>query len=871
MNRKNKKGALAAILLAGICVPGAGCLTRPVETAPPNLKTNVEYVVRNTVIDKIDLLFDIDNSASMGDKQDYLSKAIPDLIDRLINPNCVNAATMASSGSSTNGSCSAFPGTELEFPPVHDMHLGILSSALGSRLGDQCIPAMALPPFANLSAHNDDQAHLLNRSLSYSTNKTSATETTVADASSGADQFLYWFPVTMLNGAPGPGVPVASQGTLDTDFAALVGGVGVFGCGIESQLESWYRFLIQPDPYSSLTSSGGKAQWSGVDTTILKERHDFLRPDSLVAIVVLSDENDSEIDVRSLGQQGFNWMSDGFPPPRGTQPCGLDGVGGNPADPNCVSCAQLSAAAQKADSNCAMGPYSSANPNDWGMDLNLRHVHTKAKYGVDPQFPIQRYVNGLTNPTVPDRFGEYPVDSKGNPSSSYAGMNDCTNPLFAGQLPDGSGMPNQKELCQLPPGVQRTKDLVFYAHIGGVPWQLLHFTPGDSKASALTDADWVRILGNGSIPPNYDYTGIDPHMIESFQPRANVAPPGSPNNADPINGHDWITNMGTGHILNVDREYACIFALSDANGNPSPRDCTLPQNRNFCDCPTGPNSLTPEELPPICDPNTPTTQTGAKAYPTIRELQLARLVGKQGIVSSICPIHVKDASASGLDDPLYGYRPAVAVIVDRLKSALTNQCIPEKLLPSADGSVPCLILAQLPPQSEGGPAGTCKNPTCNPKQGLAGPGQPIATVPAGQPAPTLDPGVLDAFCDAQEAAYQGQVNAAGGATTGLRDPAHQSVCALMQLTPTGSPQDFSGGSCVGARDTGWCYVTGTATSQCAQSLFFVPGPPHGATVTLQCVEQSAGVLDAGAAPASTSGSSTGGGASSTSSGGAGGG
>src|SRR5580693_1526852 len=90
MNRRIKQGAFVAAVVTGLGAVGAGCLTRPVETAPPNLKTNVQYVVHNQVIDKIDLLFDIDNSASMGDKQDYLASAIPDLISRLINPNCVD-------------------------------------------------------------------------------------------------------------------------------------------------------------------------------------------------------------------------------------------------------------------------------------------------------------------------------------------------------------------------------------------------------------------------------------------------------------------------------------------------------------------------------------------------------------------------------------------------------------------------------------------------------------------------------------------------------------------------------------------------------------------------------------------------------------
>jgi hypothetical protein len=442
--------------------------------------------------------------------------------------------------------------------------------------------------------------------------------------------------------------------------------------------------------------------------------------------------------------------------------------------------------------------------NDWGYDLNLRHVHMKAKYGVDPQFPITRYVNGLTSQTVPDRSGEYPQGT-----SAYQGMNDCTNPLYAGELPDGSKT-DVASLCHLAPGL-RTKDLVFFAHIGGVPNQLLHFKPGDPKASTLTSADWVKILGANSIPPNYDYTGIDPHMIESYQPRPNIAPPGSSNTAYPYNGHDWITDTGMGHILQVDREYACTFDLVDQTGTPAPRDCTLQQNQNFCDCPRATGTLTPEQLPPICNSATPTQQTGAKAYPTIRELEVAKLMGDHGVVSSICPIHVAEV---GTGDPLYGYRPAMSLLVDRMGNALQGQCLSQALTVQSGGGVPCWLFAQLPSSA----GGSCMNPVCDATLGLAVP--PMSE--------------LTKFCQTAESAYvQYQASLDGG--IGAQDPAKQSVCALHQLNPKSNPIDFSNGSCLTSKEPGWCYVTGAAAGRCAQAILFSQGePPMGAAVSLQC-------------------------------------
>ena len=62
-----------------------------------------------------------------------------------------------------------------------------------------------------------------------------------------------------------------------------------------------------------------------------------------------------------------------------------------------------------------------------------------------------------------------------------------------------------------------------------MPHQLLQTDPTDPASpqkATLTAADWTLILGND--PLNYDYSGIDPHMIESYQSRVGVAvPPGA--------------------------------------------------------------------------------------------------------------------------------------------------------------------------------------------------------------------------------------------------------------------------------------------------------------------------------------------------------
>jgi hypothetical protein len=881
-----RHGAALATVVFGLGIMAAGCLTRPVEHADPVTKTNVTIQVPNAAVDKIDMLFDIDNSASMGDKQAYLFQAIPLLIQRLVQPNCVDDASPPNVvGISTGGICAT---GKPEFPPVHDMHIGVVTSSLGTRLSDVgimnnvmtptaagyvlCSPNAVTTEYPNLNAHNDDKGELIMRS------EMAGVDGTVADSSPNG--YLYYLPQGA--GTPvGPQAPVTSPTTLEADFGNLVTGAGIYGCGIESQLESWYRFLIQPDPYDTLqlnppSTQGGpwQAGWSGVDTTIIQQRHDFLRPDSLVVVVVLSDENDSEIDVRSLQGTGYLFMHEDWPPPHGTQECSV-----NPDDPGCFNCP----AQGSNDPACkAQSTYTAAN--DWGFDPNLRHVHMLAKYGVDPQYPIGRYYLGLTSTVVPDRTAEYPV-MNGVPAGGYVGcltnangqcVPNCTNPLFAASLPDKNTP--QSGYCQLPVGQRSNqKSNIFYAHIGGVPWQLLHFDPTNLANSQLSAPDWVRILGKGaanytvggSTPLTHDYTGIDPHMIESYLDRTTLnqsyaidssktnalAPSsGAPAAPDPVNGREWVTDqpaptgmmdaqgLPIGHVLPVDRQYACTFPIAA-------RDCTLPQNANSCDCPSDATGLTPAQIPPLCDPNKPTSQIFAKAYPTIRELTLANLMGGQGIVASLCPIDPTPAAGTtASSDPKYGYNPAVAVIVDRLKSALNSPCLPEKLAATDDGgsAVPCLVLVGMPPTTTN--SGTCENPKCDPTNGLFGPGQ--ATGSAGNP--PLDQGVLDKFCASLEQSYL-----AGGGKAGAEgDPELQSVCMLYQLTtadPNGGAE-FQGGTCnaymppgntSAGGGGGWCYVTGASAGTCPQAVqFSTNNPPAGSLTYLQCIEQSISVVNA---------------------------
>jgi hypothetical protein len=255
---------------------------------------------------------------------------------------------------------------------------------------------------------------------------------------------------------------------------------------------------------------------------------------------------------------------------------------------------------------------------------------------------------------VPNQRGEhYATDEGGSLSPTYLGRKNCTNPIFAGGLPADAN----SELCHLQRG-PRTADMVFFAHIGGVPWQLLTENPSDTSApfkKSLSRMDWIKLVGKD--PATYQIDGIDSHMVESIQPRAGIAcGTAAPTNCDPFHGREWNTPTSK---IGIDLQYACTFPL------PKPKTCTELPDGASCDC-VGSFSG------PLCAPNPKdsnrlTLQVRGKAYPTIRELRVAQALGEQAVVGSICP------RSQTVGDPDFGYTPAFRGLIDRFVPILVKR------------------------------------------------------------------------------------------------------------------------------------------------------------------------------------------------------
>ena len=753
--------AAAAMTVVGLGAV-SGCLTRPLQPIEPLTTSTVVERVTQSAVNQIDLLLVVDNSRSMADKQQILAAAVPDLIIGLLNPPCVDMnGTPVPTAMQPADSISACPaGTNREFPAVFDVHVGLVSSSLGSFGADGCPDTVpnACPNGAS-STSNNDHGHLVTRT------DPCAPGTVPTWSGQG---FLAWDPKMALNpvGETKIGDTMTAGSGIVYDLAQLVIGDGQSGCGFESQNEAWYRFLVDPSPYSTITLNGQNAVSSGMDSALLTQRGQFLRDNSLLAIVNVTDETDTSIKEFGFyplfAQEISNNVPFHLPHPR--QECASKG----PNDMCCGSCGQAP------PSGCPVDPMCTSSPNYTDADENLALrafglISHKQRYGIEFFYQPSRYVTALTSAMVPD-----------------SNNNMQPNPIFA---------------------KGRDPGLVFYAAIVGVPWQLiarqLNGTPDLVNGVSAVDSTevggfksfeelnlkdpagntfWDDIVGD----PEHYVLAKSPYMIESSTPRSGtdpitgtmIAPSTAANGTNPINGHEWNITMPAGDI-----QYACIFPVL------SPIDCSKPGA--VCDCTaTGmPNN-------PLCDPNPNdnmnlTLQSRAKAYPGLKHLAIAKGLGDQGIVASICAKQINTPNnPDGTPAADYGYRPAVKAIIDRLKKALKGQCLPRTL--TADpttGQVPCLILEA---RNTNGSACTC-DPTLG-RSNVSSAHQ--AAVMQAQQQSMGE--TWNCFCEINQT---------------LNDP--NTMCPVTETT--GAPANCNLTSCQNdvnpmSSANGWCYVDDTGAT-----------------------------------------------------------
>jgi hypothetical protein len=235
----------------------SGCLQRKLKPLNPCLVSGVVATVAVTNIDKVDMLFMVDNSDSMGDKQTLLRAQFPHLIS-------VMTTGMRDSDPAHN------------FPAAKDLHIGVVTSDMGLPGVDGITGCTGL----------------------------------------GLDGILQHNPSTAIQGCQASYPPFLTfmAGVNQPDQTAkdfqCIASVGTGGCGYEHQLEAplkalWpsmdKRITFLADPIS------GKGMFGHGDV----ENAGFVRNDpvqglSLIAIILLTDEDDcSSADTRPFSPPSY--------------------------------------------------------------------------------------------------------------------------------------------------------------------------------------------------------------------------------------------------------------------------------------------------------------------------------------------------------------------------------------------------------------------------------------------------------------------------------------------------------------------------------------------------------------------------------------
>ncbi len=253
--RSHRKVALGLGLVA-LALFGYGCFERELKPVNPCTRSRVGDTVQVTNVDKVDLLLMIDNSNSMSEEQQSIVTEIPRIIRIL-----------------TSGDRTVPPDGVQDFQPARSLHVGIVDSDMGTG---------SVSGIESCSAGFGDDGIMQNHGAT----------------GSGC---MPTYPSAIFDFMDGRDDP--------TTFSTAVGCVaalGTDGCGFEHQLEAPLKALSlvpNADGFSPVTwtrpgyrppvflgSTFGHGGSGGANDG-------FMRPDSALAVIVITDEEDcSAID-----------------------------------------------------------------------------------------------------------------------------------------------------------------------------------------------------------------------------------------------------------------------------------------------------------------------------------------------------------------------------------------------------------------------------------------------------------------------------------------------------------------------------------------------------------------------------------------------
>ncbi len=662
------KGYPAALLLLSLLSCEAVDPAASAATLSGSANQFVGYVSNHT-LDAVDLLFVIDSSASMKSKQEMLAASIPGVISELVRSACYDNA----SGRRLSFAATCPEGSTRVYKSVRSLNVGVISGSLGGQGAAYCLDDPE-------RTHND-RAHLV--------------ANVRAQLAGAADHGVLKWRNDQTE------VPELIEAIQSQILA-----VGTSGCERQAPLEAWYRFLVEPrPPLNTILSEDGTAgperDAEGtvrLDSELLAQRQAFLRPESLLAVVMLSDDDDcSTMAGGNLFENAAygHLMHQETPMVRASGACQV-----NPNDACCVSCLASELAPEGCDlSDCENLPILSQEEDP----QVLRFVDQRRRFGTEFIYPVKRYVDGMTRPEIRDTWSGELVD----------------NPLLRG--------------VGAHEGKVRAPGLVLPLAITGVPWhdvETQESLTSSSVSEVLSSPElalnlvpfgdeqvnrWRVLLGNPGVPARSlecqesrddpacgraPTPALDPFMIQSLSPREAAVNPITgdqivgPESLDPqanlINGHEHSAN-GQPAL-----QRACIFPLDE------PRECI--DDDPTCACGSG-APFNQALCQPPAGGEAEATQYWDGASPSPRIAQFIRDMGANAGLSSACPKQATGDPSS----QAFGYAPSFAPLSLRLPDD-SRSGFSKELEVDDQGMVSCALLEATIPDPESGES--LESPTC---------------------------------------------------------------------------------------------------------------------------------------------------------------
>ncbi|MFK7984589.1 MAG: hypothetical protein AB8I08_01075 [Sandaracinaceae bacterium] len=239
-----------AVVLAMVAVPAlaTGCLERQGRPVAPCTNVTIGQAIQVNNVDKVDLLFMVDNSNSMTEEQASLAIEFP----RMIN-------ILASGDFDQDGSLDG----EDDFEPVRDLNVGVITSDMGT--GGHTVPTCARSDFGD-----DGVLRTQGR-------------TDISGCMATYPMFLNFRP---------------ADGGSATDFAsdvACVANTGTGGCGFEQQLEAILK-AGSPTAPTSWTAADYSPPNPGFFRNTFGHgdmaNNGFFRENAVLALIPVTDEED---------------------------------------------------------------------------------------------------------------------------------------------------------------------------------------------------------------------------------------------------------------------------------------------------------------------------------------------------------------------------------------------------------------------------------------------------------------------------------------------------------------------------------------------------------------------------------------------------